>query len=459
MDPLPFAYSLKRVRPYLFPAVTASFIGVGLVLWSPAFLAIVPGAFFVAVFVSNRTFRWMAYPTVLIFNQFIIANAGFPLLAGGLAIQPIDWMALFLVGTVFLKQILTARPVWTSTGLEFPVWIFLAATALSLMGAPDLKAGVVNWGHHLLYFAVFFAMVADWKDVPWERIWRVYFFWAALAAASALWDFFVSGGERSLGFSRLVLPAAVIPVLCFELARLSSDKAGRWWLAVFFVVTAVAAQTRGLWMSTGILFIVWLFSGRFLKPFRLVAAQRVAGRFFQLAAVLLLIFLLLVPFLEQVERRAEQLAQKGGTVYLRLFLWGVAWRLFLDHPVTGIGMGQFTGTVGQYPEMKNLAVFEWTHGLSAHNLPLTFLAETGLAGALTFLFLLFSIVRFAWRGAQKTRTEEEFAAGWGFFLIFTVFALWFIFAGVWDYYFTFFLALLAIFARQLKTRGEAAGGR
>ncbi|HLG93872.1 MAG TPA: O-antigen ligase family protein [candidate division Zixibacteria bacterium] len=303
-------------------------------------------------------------------------------------------------------------------------------------------------------------MTADWKDVSFQRIWRVYLFWAVLAAASALWQFFASGGGRSLGFANLVLPAVVVPVLCFELARLSLlEKAEQWFLVAVFVVTAVATQTRGLWIGTGMLFIIWFFSAFFLKPFRLAVAHRTVVKFFKLVVLFLLIFLLLVPFLGQAERRAEQLVQQSGSVYLRLFLWGVAWRLFLEHAVTGIGVGQFVGMVGQYPEMKNLAVFEWTHGLSAHNLPLTFLAETGLVGTLAFLFLLISTVRFSWRGLHRARTSDELGTGWGFFLIFFVFALWFLFAGVWDYHFTFLLALLAIFVRQLEAPSERAYGR
>ncbi|MCI0331298.1 MAG: O-antigen ligase family protein [candidate division Zixibacteria bacterium] len=459
MEPLSLAYSSNIGRNYLVLAILLSLLCVGLAFWSPVLFVLVLGAVFVSLFFSSRTFRWLVFPTVLILNQFILKNSGLPFQLGGLTIQPVDWVAVLLVLSVFLQQGFAGERVWMRTGLDLPIWIFLGATAVSLLDASDLKAGVVNWGHSLLYFLTYYVMVADWKEVPLERIWRVYFLWALAAAASALWQFFASGGERSLGFAHLVLPAVVVPLLCFELTRLSlSEKAGSWFLLAAFVVTAVATQTRGLWIGIGILFIVWLFSAYFLKPLRLVAARRAALKFFKLAILLLLIFLLLTPFLGQTERRAEQLAQKSGSVYLRLFLWGVAWKLFLEHPLTGIGMGQFAGMIGQYPEMKNLAVFEWTRGLSAHNLPFTFLAETGLVGTLAFLLLLVLIIRFAWKGIKGARTLQEVTWGWGFFLIFTVFALSFLFAGVWDYHFTFFLALLTIFVRQLKAPSERPNG-
>ncbi len=433
-------------------AIVCSFSLFWAAFWTPYLLAGLLGALFVAVFISSRTFRWLVFPTVLILNQYILLNSGISFLFVGLFIQPVDWVALLLITTVLFKKAFTGERVWVQTGLELPIWIFLGAIAIGLFKAPDLKAGMVNWGHQVLFFVTFYAMVADWKDVAQERIWKVYFLWAVAAAASALWQFFISGGGRSLGFARMALNALVLPVLCFELARLSLMKnPKRWVLVVAFVVAAVASQTRGLWLSIGVLLAVWLFSGCFLKPFKLIAARRVVSKFVTLIFLLLLVFFLLAPFLGQAERRAVQLGQQSGTVYLRFFLWGLAWQLFWAHPVTGIGMGQFAAVVERFPEMKNLAIFEWTRGLSAHNLTLTFLAETGLVGTIAFLALLISIVRLAWKAVRKTRTLEALSLAWGFFLLFLVLAISLLFAGVWNYEVAFFMALLVLFARKLET--------
>ena len=460
MEPLPLAYSLKNSWNYLLLAVSLSLFCVGLAFWSPISLALVLGAVFVCLFFSGRTFRWMVFPTILILDPFLIRNLGLSFQVGGLFIQPIDWIAILLLLGVLFKQVFTGEGVWMRTGLDGPVWFFLGATAVSLLGASDLAAGIVNWGHMALFFIAFYAMVTDWQDVPPEQIWQTYFFWAFLAAVSAVWQFFVSGGARSLGFSGLALTGVVVPVLCYELVQLTHQaKTARWFMMVVFMLTALASQTRGLWLNVGVLLIVWLFSGYFLKPFRLMATRRIASQFFKLILLLLIIFFLLTPFLEQVEQRAEQIAQRSGTIYLRLFLWGLAWQLFWEHPVTGIGMGQFAGAVEQFPGMKNLGVFERARGLSAHNLILSFLAETGLVGSFAFFLLLVSIVRFAWKGVQKFRTIEELRFGWGLFLIFSVLSISFPFLGVWGYHFTFFLALLVLFVRKLETPLERADGR
>ncbi len=460
MEPLPLVYSLKPSRSYFLLAITVSLFCVGLAFWSPVSLVLIFGVVFLGLFFYSRTFRWVVFPAVLIFNHFFIRNAGIPHMIGGLAIQPIDWIAILLILTIIFKQVLTGSRLWMRTGLEIPIWTFLGVIAISLFNTPDLKAGVVNWGHTVLYFIAFYAMVVDWKDVPLERIWRGYFFWSLLAAGSALWLFFGSGGGRSLGLAGVSLNHLIIPVLCFELARLSVEgKTRRWWIFTIFVLTAIATQTRGVWLSGGVLLAVWLFSGYLMGSFKLLAARRFVTKVVGVVLLLFLLFLVLAPLLGQVERRAAQLVEQGGTVYLRLFLWGIALKFFLSDPITGIGMGQFAGAMEQFPEMKNLAVFDWTHGLSAHNILLTFLAETGLVGALAFLLLLVSTVRFAWKGVRSAGTLEGLGWGWGFFMIFTVFAISFLFAGTWDYHFTFFLALLVIFVRQLEIPLERADGR
>lgn len=453
MELLPLDYSIKISRNYFLLAITVSLFCVGLAFWSPGSLALIFGAVFLGLFFSSRTFRWLVFPAVLILNHFLIRNAGIPYMIGGLAIQPVDWTAILLILTVVFKQVLTGSRFWMRTGLEIPIWTFLGVIAISLFNTLDLQAGVVNWGHTVLYFIAFYAMVVDWKDVPLGRIWRGYFFWALLAAGSALWPFFSSGGGRSLGLAGIPLAHSIVPVLCFEVARLSlGGKAKHWWVVATFVMTAIATQTRGVWLSGGVLLAVWFFSGYFLKPFKLLAARRLAPKIIAVLFLLFMLIFLLAPLLGQVEQRAEQLVQHSGTVYLRLFLWGVAWKFFLAHPITGIGMGQFAGAMQQFPEMKNLAVFEWTHGLSAHHQLLSLLAETGLIGGVAFVVLLVCIVQFAWKSVRMARTREELAFGWGLFLIFSVFAISALFAGTWQYEFAFFLALLVLYTRKLESK-------
>ncbi|MGB9857719.1 MAG: O-antigen ligase family protein [Dictyoglomaceae bacterium] len=70
----------------------------------------------------------------------------------------------------------------------------------------------------------------------------------------------------------------------------------------------------------------------------------------------------------------------------RIYIWKSAWKMFLDHPITGIGVGTF-GLA--YPSYK-LPQSHIETTPFAHNLPLNLLAETGILGFLSFTILTFS---------------------------------------------------------------------
>lgn len=70
----------------------------------------------------------------------------------------------------------------------------------------------------------------------------------------------------------------------------------------------------------------------------------------------------------------------------RYFWWIAAFRMFLENPLVGVGVGNFERYITQY----NFTDF---HSMYAHNFYLQTLAETGLVGLLLFLILVFFILR------------------------------------------------------------------
>ncbi|RME27886.1 MAG: O-antigen ligase family protein [Candidatus Zixiibacteriota bacterium] len=103
----------------------------------------------------------------------------------------------------------------------------------------------------------------------------------------------------------------------------------------------------------------------------------------------------------------------GGTVALRLRLWGLAWQAFIDYPLFGIGPGTFRYLQEIYPTVHISSLHQYTRGLSAHNLTLHYLAETGIigAGALLILFVgQFRLALKSWRAARR-RSSPAVATG------------------------------------------------
>jgi O-antigen ligase len=83
-------------------------------------------------------------------------------------------------------------------------------------------------------------------------------------------------------------------------------------------------------------------------------------------------------------------------------LWTIAWEMFVDHPVQGVGLDQFRVESKEYVrEVGNLEavnlVVEDPH--IVHNTYLQLLAETGIIGLALFLLVVLSCMLAAWRAA------------------------------------------------------------
>ena len=106
----------------------------------------------------------------------------------------------------------------------------------------------------------------------------------------------------------------------------------------------------------------------------------------------------------------------GDTGEKRIYFWGMAWRMFLDHPITGVGTGNFGIRAADY-EDKWRAETTGHHvwGRAAHSLYYTLLAEQGIVGVALFGAMLVWAGRAFWRlrGAavrsRRKRALETYA--------------------------------------------------
>jgi O-antigen ligase len=89
-----------------------------------------------------------------------------------------------------------------------------------------------------------------------------------------------------------------------------------------------------------------------------------------------------------------EITDENFAVLERLAHWQTGWRMFDDHPWTGVGIGNY-GT--QY---EHYAPPYWYEPLGhAHNIFINFMAETGILGLAAFLLFWLGALRFAWRSA------------------------------------------------------------
>jgi O-antigen ligase len=98
-------------------------------------------------------------------------------------------------------------------------------------------------------------------------------------------------------------------------------------------------------------------------------------------------------FLSRVSEAAGSVERPVGTIELRLVLWTAAWKAWLTSPLVGIGIGNFDLVDQIVPEMRMTPVWYYIRGMSAHNVVLHYLAETGLVGVLALLSVPLAGVR------------------------------------------------------------------
>ncbi len=87
----------------------------------------------------------------------------------------------------------------------------------------------------------------------------------------------------------------------------------------------------------------------------------------------------------------------------RSSLWNVGWRIAMDHPAIGVGLGNFPVEAPNYvrqPGQLEFVNLIAERPLVAHNVYLQMLAETGIVGTAIFLLLIAACLRSAWMAAR-----------------------------------------------------------
>jgi len=102
--------------------------------------------------------------------------------------------------------------------------------------------------------------------------------------------------------------------------------------------------------------------------------------------------------------------EAGDTGDTRLYLWGIAWQMFLDHPVIGVGTGNFGIRAPEYqdPDRTGWAVHTW--GRAAHSIYFTLLSEQGATGTVLFVLIIgwyFKVGRKTIRQAKEDPHDES----------------------------------------------------
>ena len=351
--------------------------------------------------VAVLRFEWFVYGQVFFLPWY-------PLL--GMNIHPRDIslvMHFLLLAGVWIvrgRKGLSARQWILGSRTRKGVLIFAAVASLSLLSSalgPN-KDSIRSLEQLLSYVAVFFAL-AGWietqeqiekiiKVLLWSTIgvalfgfcqvvaqgytdfyFRLYAFQEDLEEWSGRIVSFLFHFNSLAGYLNLVLPFSFA---CMVMAK---DRALKN-LALICHSTALAALyftgSRGGLIAYAAMLLLALF---FIKPRRMAVSKIL------LASTLA--FAIVFALSREPTTRVKEADE--FTVVSRLALWGAAGSMFIEHPVLGVGYGNYRGLYSDYlPALT-------PNQLDAHNLYLQLLAETGIIGFAIFCLLAWSFARLA----------------------------------------------------------------
>lgn len=253
-----------------------------------------------------------------------------------LSSRPVQMIFCFWIATLATVSLLGIFP---RTSLED--FIYYCALLFFLCLAAFSISKLKRWHILLQFISGVAALVAFWGVLNWlfgiNQLWGQ----QLVAQMKGISGTFVNRNHFA-GYLSLIFPFVF---LSFYRERRLPQRILWAFICLLLMMGIIFSLSRGAWIATAtsltLMFLLsWVFSKDRIKPFKIILLF--------LPIIGVVIFRLgLEPILFRIENTvgiAEQFEGIGG----RLAIWKSAWQIFLDHPLTGIGLGNFDWLYPQY---------------------------------------------------------------------------------------------------------------
>lgn len=230
-----------------------------------------------------------------------------------------------------------------------------------------------------------------------------YGLWEGLHGIERVWGW--AGGYMQLG-GVLILVVPLVVVLLSKNSLKTSRYRPIWAVVLVLSIPVVFFNaTRIAWIA--LLVII---------PFILLSEQKNNKKVMSYTVVLIALFVLIGTVLPASHDRIDNMFNKSYQPNSeRILMWHSAEAMFLDHPLTGLGLGNYKAAY--YEKYISPAAKEQT--VHAHSNIMHLLATTGILGATAYLFLFgyFLVESFStWRKENSVAAQIFFFATIGFFI-------------------------------------------
>jgi O-antigen ligase len=164
-------------------------------------------------------------------------------------------------------------------------------------------------------------------------------------------------------------------------------------LGILILATAVTLSRGGFIGLAAVLAVLWVRSPRKLVSMALVIVMCLA-----------LVTLAPAKYWTEVSTISTS-TNENDTGYRRLYLWKIAWRMFLDNPVLGVGPANYQYNNFFYEDEKETSRGYHVWGRASHSVYFTLLPEYGLVGTVLFFIIVIKGIMARRRALRTCRSQ------------------------------------------------------
>ncbi len=368
----------------------------------------------------------------------------FPISIGAGSVTPVDLLTALVIALWLTRMMAHDRAVRIDfPPLSFPFALFIAAALLSTTVTLSLQHSVIETTKWLEMFAIYVYAANTLNRATVTRALGVIFLAGLAQAAIGIYQFLFRVGPEGFslfgrfmraygtfeqpnpfaGYLGLIIPVALGTALTLLLLRGRPSPARRVWdlavaaLAVGALAAMLAALlmswSRGAWLGVGAAMVVT------------IVVQSRRAFLVSLIAAFILTFLILLSSINVIPQviaerfsgigdyfgvfdvRGVRVDDANYAIVERMAHWQAAAEMFVEHPILGVGIGNYEVIYPAY------ALPRWSDPLGhAHNYYLNVAAETGLVGLTAYLALWGAALWQAWRALRGLQgASRSIAAG------------------------------------------------
>lgn len=368
-----------------------------------------------------------------------------PYMINNFALLPFDILLVILFFSTLLGFFMRGNTEIRGGGVDLAFLLLIGATVISAIFAHDPSYSILPTVRIFLIYLAYRMVFKYSLDMSVRGIVQLYLFIVFALSVVNGTTFLVAGGEERifgpawLAYETFAMTGLPMALAFLIWAETPADRFKYVLVAVVIGFGLLASGSRAPLLAVILAVPVLLvFGWRKSRRERSVSSMRVLrGLMIPIAALVVMVVLLretiFMGALERMESLVESIENPQETVLLRLVLAKAAVKGFLADPLTGIGIGNFKIVDRVAPEMRMEPVWFYIRGMSAHNVVLHYLAETGIPGTLALLLLAFSGLRLSYRTFRMRLTARENQVSASLFVAMVVFCVTLFYMRAWTW--------------------------